>query len=136
MLSVVDWGVLLGSLGTFIAALVGGIALVQSRRTESKTATRDEIQQAFDMQDKAMLELETSNTRLATEIARVRGKNDAMHETLNTTFAKMAELKAEHSKCTRDLNSLGTELRSTNAELKGVRTALRIAEAKIAELGG
>jgi chromosome segregation ATPase len=136
MIWATDLGVVLGSTGTFIAALVGAVAFFQTRRTEHKTATREEVKQAFDLQDLAMVEVRDTNTRLTLEIARVRGKNDAMHETLNSTFAKMAELKAEHTKCTVDLDALGAKQRKTEETLTGLQDALHIAEAKIAELGG
>ena len=143
MILAVDIGTVLGSIGTLIAAVVAALALLQNRRTESKTATREEVQQAFELQDLAMKELEASNLRLIAEINRVRGKNDAQHDTLNTTFAKMAELKAEHNKCQRDLNALGRELRRTTGELReaqgelrDVHNQLKVAQAQIAELGG
>lgn len=129
LLGIIDFGVLLGGTGTLLAAVVGALALLQSRRTEHKTATREEVQQAFDLQDKAMKEIEESNNRLTLEIERVRGRNDAMHESLNGAYAKMAELSAEHRQCRTDLATLGERLDTT-------QNALHIAEARIAELGG
>lgn len=136
MIFALDLGVFLGSTGTFIAAVVGAAAYFQSRRTEHKTANREEVKQAFDLQDLAMKEVRETNVRLTEEIARVRGKNDAMHDQLNSTFARMAELKAEHTRCTQDLNALGEKQRTTEEDLHHTNERLRIAEARIAELGG
>lgn len=124
MIFALDAGVLLGSTGTFIAAIVGGMALLQNSRTGHKTATKEEVQQAFDMQDKAMQELEASNGRLAAEAERMRGKYETMHSQLNDAYGKMAELKVEHRRCQIDLNALGEELRTTKAELADVRSTV------------
>lgn len=136
MLLAVEYGTLLGGFGTALAAVVGVFAFLQKRRTDreqaaitAKAMTRDEVQQAFDLQERAMAELVASNQRLTAEITRVRDKNDDMHGSLNSALAELNIVKGEHRKCERDLNALGDELRSTVGRL-------HIAEARIAELGG
>lgn len=129
MLLAVDLGTILGGVGTLIASVVGAFALIQKHRTdhriaetEGKKANSEETQQAFDLQDLAMQEVVASNSRLVAEIARVREKNDKYHDDINRILGTLGEVKARERRCQDDLNALGDRL--------------RIAEARIAELGG
>lgn len=104
-----------GSLAGSVAAVIGAYALLQARRTEDKTATREEVGQAFDLQDKAMQHIVEENDRL-----RVRDKD--LHDRVNTMAGKLGEMTTKHRQC--------------EATLEDLTSRLRIAESKIAELGG
>lgn len=140
MVLAVDIGTTFGGIAVLISAVVGVFAFLQKRyddkqraalekkankdraELEQKAATREEVQQAFDLQSVAMEQVKTANADLIKELARQSGKYEAMHDSLNSALARVAELKAEHTKCTTDLNAMGNRL--------------RLAEARIAELGG
>jgi hypothetical protein len=129
MLLAVDMGTILGGAGTLIASVVGFLAYMGNRKNAQKQAAIDakkadtsETQQAFDLQDRAMQDLIASNKRLTNEVGRVRDKNDEQHDTINRILGQLGETKAREQQCQRDLNALGDRL--------------RLAEARIAELGG
>lgn len=65
---------LLGALFTGVATLLGAYAVLQSRRTESRTATKDETQQALNAQtallDRQEIRIAKLETDLETALAR------------------------------------------------------------------
>lgn len=109
------WLTAIGAILTAIATVMGAFALVLSRRTEHKSATKEETQQAFDLQQVAMKNVLEDNIRL-------RARQDDLHKSMNSVLGKLGEMTAKHETCDRNL-------KATNDRLK-------IAEARILELGG
>lgn len=112
----------IGLTATAIGTFVGSWALFQAKKTESKAATREEVNQAFEMQGTMLNRYKEDNDRL-------RGRNDQMHDTINRLVAQVAETKVKHEKCEKDTNAIADRLRIAENHL-------RVAEARISELGG
>lgn len=98
----------LGLLATAAGSLVASWALIQAKRTERKSATRQEVQQAFDMQGEIL--------------DRYKEDNVVLRDRVSELIGSVHTLTDLHRQCEAD--RLDTERR------------LHIAEAKIAELGG
>lgn len=112
----------LSATGSVLATILGAAAVVLARRNDTKGIALQEERQAFELQAEAMTLQSQQMDRVLAESDRVRARNEQMHESLNTALAKVAEITVKHERCERDLNALGNRL--------------RIAEARITELGG
>lgn len=104
-----------GGVLTALASVMGAVALILARRNERTAATKEETQQAFDLQQKSMENVERDNERL-------RHRQDEMHETINRVLGQLAEVTTHHRRCEESLDEMHTRLRA--------------AETRIAELGG
>lgn len=98
----------LGLLATAIGTVFGSWALIQAKRTDRKSATREEVQQAFDLQGE-MLD-------------RFQADNAGLRDRVNELIGSVHTLTDLHRQC--EMDRLDTERR------------LHLAEARIAELGG
>jgi hypothetical protein len=112
----------LGSIGAFTAAIIGAAAYVQRNRIDGAVATREEVKQAFDLQDQAMHAMVEQSERDRAEITRVRERNDAMHTQLNKVIGELAISTSHRQRC--------------EVALVELEDRLHIAEARISELGG
>lgn len=113
---------LVGGILTGIAALLGGYAALKARQVEGRTATREETQQALNAQSELLNRYETRIEDQETLISSLRTKIDRALE-LQIKMAKA------HQQCEASLEV------EQNAR-KQLESRLRIAEARIAELGG
>lgn len=104
-----------GGLLTAIASVMGSWALILARRNENRSATKDETQQAFDLQQISMANMERDNARL-------RERQGELHDTVNRVVEKLGEVTTMHIRCEEQLDE--------------VLRRLRNAEARIHELGG
>lgn len=110
-----------GVLGA-LASVMGAYAVVQSRKTEQKSASREETQQALDAQSQLL-------DRYEKRIEHLEARNNELHTRVNNALGELAIAKQQHRECEE-------QLRVTRAEYEQLCSRLRIAEAKIAELGG
>jgi len=115
-----------GGLLTALAAVLAAWALIQQRRNEKRqalelarisqqSATKDEIQQAFDLQQVAMENLAKDNEGL-------RKRQGELHDTVNRLVGQLGVMTVNHRGCEEQLDRIAERL--------------RIAEARIHELGG
>lgn len=104
-----------GGILAAVASVMGSWALILARRNETRSFTKDETQQAFDLQQTAMGNLERDNERL-------RKRQDQLHDTVNRVVGKLGAMTTQHARCEEQLDT--------------VLTRLRNAEARIHELGG
>lgn len=115
MILAVDLSTLLGTLSLVVASLAGAYAGIQGRRTEHRSANREEVEQAFQFQGEMLENYRKDNQRL-------QEKTQEMHDTVNRTLGKLGEVTARHQECERNLMDLSSRL--------------SMAEARISELGG
>lgn len=104
-----------GGLLTALAGAMASWALVLARRNERRSANKDETQQAFDLQQVAMGNIVADNERL-------RARQGELHDTVNRVVGKLGEMTTQHARCEEQLDA--------------VIGRLRVAEARIHELGG
>jgi hypothetical protein len=105
----------LGGILTAAAALLGAYAALKAKRIDDKTATRAETQQALDAQGLLL-------NRYEKRIGILEKQVDAIQDIADGAIAARNEMRLIHKECDRSL-------RHTMERLK-------IAEAKISELGG
>lgn len=110
-----------GFLGA-VSSLMGAYAVIQSRRTEQRSATREETQQALDAQNVLL-------DRYEKRIEHLETRNNALHGQVNKALGQLAIAKETHKECEKNL-------KITKKEHADLATRLHIAEQKIAELGG
>jgi chromosome segregation ATPase len=106
----VDSATLLGTVSLAVASLAGAYAAVQGRRTESRSANREEVEQAFEMQGKMLENYRSDNDRL-------REKQQEMHDTVNRTLGKLGAVTVLHQECERNLESLSARLSAAERRL-------------------
>lgn len=98
----------IGGISTAIAAVLGAYATIKARHTETQSADREETQQALDAQA-ALL------NRYETRIEKLEQKVDTVEHRADDAIAAKGEFQLMHQDCER---------------------RLRLAEARIAEMGG
>ncbi len=98
----------LGAVATSLATLAGGWAVLQARRTEKRSADRQETQQALDAQSSLL-------DRYEKRITHLEARNSDLHGRINDVLAKFAVVSEGEKAC---------------------KQRLAIAEARISELGG
>jgi hypothetical protein len=116
----------IGGLFTAVSAVMGSYALIQARRTERRSATKEETAQAFELQQKSMENVEKDNVRL-------RERSDQLHDQFADLALKIHDVEYKHRKCERSLEEQSARHQT---EMDNLFTRLRHAEAKISELGG
>ena len=87
---------LLGVLATLIASVTGGYAAIAARRTEKRTATREETQQALDAQGELL--------------DRYEKRIESLEATVERTLARHAECEARLFLIEREAAIHGWEL--------------------------
>lgn len=92
----------IASLVTAIGLALGSYAAVKARRTEARSATREEIQQALDTYEKLLSRVDSTNTRLEASVETLTGRAavaEARHrrceEELDTVLARLDALEAK-----------------------------------------
>lgn len=95
---------------TAIASVMASWALILARRNENRSATKDETQQAFDLQQIAMANIERDNHRL-------RERTDELHNTVNRVVGKLGEVTTQHARCEDQLDTVLTRLRQAEARI-------------------
>lgn len=105
----------IGVFGTAVATILAAYATYQSRKVEQRSATQAETQQAFDMQDRMMKNVQDDNDRL-------RKRQDEMHKMMNEIQGRLLKMTQSHRHC--------------EEQLSDHQRRLHEAEARIAELGG
>lgn len=100
----------LGGVLTAISGVMGAWAVILGRRNEKRSATKDETQQAFDLQQLAMENVSKDNERL-------RKRQDDLHDQVNRLVGQLGEVTVNHRKCEDQLIELGERLRLTEAQI-------------------
>lgn len=104
-----------GGLFTAVASVLAAWAVVVARRNEKQNATKEEVGQAFELQQKSMENVERDNERL-------RKRQDELHNQVESLVGRLGETTTRHRRCEESLDEMFERL--------------RLAEARIAELGG
>lgn len=107
----------LGGVLTAVASVLASWSFVLARRNERRgqeiaahSATKEETQQAFDLQQIAMANMATDNERL-------RERQGQLHDTVNRVVGKLGEVTAMHTRCEEQLDSVLSRLRDAEARI-------------------
>lgn len=93
-----------------ISAILGGWAVLQSRKTESKTQTREEIQQALDIQSGLLTRYEGQRTILEQKVSTLESK-------VEDAIAARAQAEQNHRECEERADALEIRVRTAEAQI-------------------
>lgn len=110
-----------------LLAVIGSLYAVWRGVQKDRVVAANELAENIDTHTIALIqsaqEVQTAAlTRAEAEIEKLRKRNDDLHDTVNRVVGQLGETKVQHQQCQDDLRDIGNRL--------------RIAEGRIAELGG
>lgn len=94
-----------------VAGALSAWAVVLQRRGEKRNATKEEVGQAFELQQLAMANVERDNERL-------RARQDDLHGQVNRLVGQLGEVTAQHRRCEESLDEMRGRLRAAETQIE------------------
>lgn len=122
MLLAADTLNLIGTIFGGVASIMGGYALIKARRTEDKSATREDMRLALETRDKLLDRYESRSLSQDQRITNLETENQRIRAEFDKAMVKADNAEAHQLAC--------------EEELRAVRKDLHTAQVKIEALGG
>lgn len=122
IVAVTDPVALLGGIGTLATSILAGWAVLKSRKTEERSATHDDLEQVLESQRKLLDRYEDRIERQDERILNLESENQRQRN--------------DHDKQREKMDEVLEKLEDAQIHQRVCEDRLRVAEAKIMELGG